>query len=282
MDVSIIIVNYNTTQLVIDCINSIHEKTKSVNFEIIVVDNNSPDRSIENLKTIFPEIKLILSEKNAGFGAGNNLGNKYATGKYLFLLNSDTLLLDNAIYEFFTFMEKTPNAGVCGGNLLTKDLKPNFSFARYKPNLWLSINELFFHFYPLIFYKKNWSSPIDNKILKINGYICGADFFVIRKIYNKIGGFDEDFFMYSEEAELSYRIENLGYKFYVLPYVKIIHFDGGSQNNNSLRKLKWMYESKKLYYKKTKNKLYYIVLLINNLTYLKSKLKIKLFKNINK
>ncbi|WP_313377235.1 glycosyltransferase family 2 protein [Chishuiella sp.] len=276
---SIIIVNYNTTQLVIDCVNSIYDNTKNINFEIIVVDNNSPDRSIENIKSIFPEIKLILSEKNAGFGAGNNLGNKHAIGKYLFLLNSDTLLLDNAVYEFFKFMQKTPNAGVCGGNLLTKELNPNFSFARFKPNFWLSISELFFNIYPRIRYKNELFYSLEKNIVKINGFICGADYFVTKSIFDKVNGFDEDFFMYFEEVELSYRIENLGYKFYILPHVKIIHFDGGSQNINSKNKKKWIIDSKKMYYKKTNNKFYTITNFIDSITTFRIKLKEKILNN---
>jgi len=265
MDVSIILVNYNTTQLVINCLKSIYEKTKSVNFEIIVVDNNSPDRSIENLKAIFPEIKLILSKKNGGFGAGNNLGNKYAIGKYLFFLNSDTLLLENTLLDFFNFMEKTPNAGACGGNLLTEDLKPNISFERLKPNLISSINRLFFNIFTRIIYKNQLYFSIDKKPIIINGYICGADFFLSKEIFDKVGGFDEDFFMYYEETELSYRISNLGLKFYILPNVKIIHLEGGSQKDNSSNKIKWMKESRKIYYKKTSNKFSRLTLFIDSI-----------------
>lgn len=281
MDVSIIIVNYNTTQLVIDCVNSIYNKTKNINFEIIVVDNNSPDRSIENIKSIFPEIKLILSKKNAGFGAGNNLGNKHAIGKYLFLLNSDTLLLDNAVYEFFTFMEKTPNAGVCGGNLLTKELNPNMSFHRLRPSIILSFNEFCFNLFTRILYKNQLYYSYSNQPININGFITGADFFINKKIFDKLNGFDEDFFMYYEETELSYRIKKLGYKFHILPHVKIIHFDGGSQNKNSSNKENWMKESKKLYYKKTNNKLYKLANYFDKLNDKRANLKNKLLKIIN-
>lgn len=279
MDVSIIIVNYNTTQLVIDCINSIYDKTKDINFEIIVVDNNSPDRSIENLQAIFPEIKLILSEKNAGFGAGNNLGNKHAIGKYLFLLNSDTLLLDNSVYEFFKFMERTPKAGVCGGNLLTKELKPNMSFNHTSPCLLSSINSLFFNIYTRIKYKNQLFYSIEKNIVEIKGFIIGADYFVNKSIFDKINGFDEDFFMYYEETELSYRIKKLGFKFFILPHIKIIHLDGGSQNGNSKNKEKWMSESKKMYYKKTNNKFYTISNFIDSITNFRIKFKEKIFNN---
>lgn len=99
MDVSIIIVNYNTYDLTLDCINSIKEKTNNIKYEIIVVDNNSPNRIIENLK--LENVRLVLNSKNGGFGYANNIGNKYAKGKYLFFLNSDTILMNNAIFELF-------------------------------------------------------------------------------------------------------------------------------------------------------------------------------------
>lgn len=257
MDVSVIIVNYNTTQLVLDCIETIYEYTKDVNFEIIVVDNNSPDRSIERLNDDFPNVKLILNDINSGFGAANNLGNKYATGKYLFFLNSDTLLISNAIFDFFQFMERTTDAGVCGGNLLTKELKPNMSFVRIKPSLFYHINELFFELFTKALYFKSYRFLNHNNILEIKGFIIGADFFVRKKVFEKVKGFDEDFFMYYEEVELTYRIEKLNYKSYVLPFVKIIHLEGGSTLSHN--KIKWMDESQKLYYKKTNTKYYTLV-----------------------
>lgn len=271
MDVSVIIVNYNTTQLVIDCIETIYEHTKDVNFEIIVVDNNSPNRSIEKLNDIFPYVKLILNDKNSGFGAANNLGNKYAIGKYLFLLNSDTLLISNAIFDFFQFMEKTPDAGICGGNLLTKDLKPNMSFLRIKPSLIVKINELFFGLILRFIYIDNWSFAHQEQVLEINGFVSGADFFVKKALFDQVGGFDEDFFMYFEEVELTHRIEKLNYKSFILPSVKIIHLEGGSTFTEN--KANWQRESQKLYFQKTKQKYYKAVVVVDKLINFKKKLK---------
>lgn len=252
MNVSVIIVNYNTTQLVIDCINSIYEHTKDILFEVIVVDNDSKNRTIEQLNEIFPFVRLVLNDKNSGFGAANNLGNKYAKGKYLFLLNSDTLLLDNAIKQFYDFMEITPEAGVCGGNLLTKDLKPNFSFEHLQPSLLNSIDKLFFRPYQRIKYGKNRCFLHEDKPTIIKGFTSGADYFIIKKLYNKIGGFDEHFFMYYEDVELTNRVHQSKFKSYIIPSVKIIHLDGGSQSKNQSKKNKWMVESLAYYFKKTR------------------------------
>ena len=137
MDVSIIIVNYNTADLIVDCIESINRYTKDISFEIIVVDNNSSDKSCSVLEEKFNNIILIKSKDNLGFGRANNLGALTAKGKYLLLLNSDILLIDNSIKKFFDFMEEQPNeVAACGGNLYYPDMRPNFSYSLYYPSLW--------------------------------------------------------------------------------------------------------------------------------------------------
>ena len=152
MDVSIIIVNYNTYDLTLDCINSIKEKTNNIKYEIIVVDNNSPNRIIENLK--LENVRLVLNSKNGGFGYANNIGNKYAKGKYLFFLNSDTILMNNAIFELFEFMEKKSNVGICGGNLYTLEHKPTISFERFKPSLINTVDNYLGDFLKKRFFKE--------------------------------------------------------------------------------------------------------------------------------
>lgn len=252
IDVSIIIINYNTYNLVLDCIKSIIEKTNGITFEIVVVDNNSMKRDIEDLNKVFPFVRLILNNKNDGFGAGNNEGNKYASGKYLFFLNSDTLLINNAILEMFKFMEATTTAGVCGGNLFNLNLSPNISFERCKPRALV----FFYNFVADFFYRKLFNQSryfeYGNTPKKINGYISGANFFVSKEIFDKVGGFDECFFMYYEEVDLTLRINHLGLFSYVIPQAKIIHLEGGSQLPSSKMKNKWMNESRNYYFKKNK------------------------------
>ena len=127
MNVSIIIVNYNTSNLLKDCLCSIIEKTQFIEYEIIVVDNNSGDDSVAMVEQQFTNVKLIKNNINLGFGKANNIGYTYAKGKYLFLLNTDTLLINNAIKILFDFMEdpKHSSVGSCGGNLYTNNLKTN-------------------------------------------------------------------------------------------------------------------------------------------------------------
>ena len=129
IEVSIILVHYKTLELTTNVIKSIYKKTKEVIFEIIVVDNASNDGSIEKIERKFKnQIKIIKNNENVGFGRANNIGVKEAKGKYIFLLNTDTILINNAIKILFEFIEKNKKIAVVGGNLYTKDLKPAHSF----------------------------------------------------------------------------------------------------------------------------------------------------------
>lgn len=245
MDVSIIIVNYNTSFLLDNCLNSLLEKTKEINFEIIVVDNASSDNSLSMMKQKYSQIKLIESNVNLGFGKANNLGAKYATGKYLFLLNTDTLLVNNAIKILFDFMEtgSNLNIGACGGNLYNLDLTPNFSYSLNFP----SLMNIFCYRSRLSFLHKSENFN-DTDTVKDVSIIIGADFFVRKKIYDKIGGFDPSFFMYVEDSELCYRIKKLNYRIVSVPMAKIIHLQGKSSSNSF--KLQTEFQGYLIFFKK--------------------------------
>lgn len=253
VDVSIIIVNYNTNDLVIQCINSVLLHTKHVEFEIIVVDNNSPDRKIENLNEIFPEVKLILNDSNSGFGAANNIGARFALGKYIFLLNSDTLLVDNSIKTLYDFIAQNSDyVGACGGNLCDENLKPATSFTRFMPSLLLDLDSLFFNSISKVFYDGDIFSSTAKLPFKISGNISGADLMLSKGLFDELGGFDESFFMYYEETDLLFRLREKGYQTYIVPESKIIHLEGASEAFKPV-KWDWSYQSKKKYYIKNKS-----------------------------
>lgn len=239
MDISVIIVNYHSAKMVIDCINSIYEKTKGVSYEIIVVDNASGDGSVETLRDTFGEkITVISSSVNLGFGKANNLGARQATGKYLFLLNPDTLLVNNAMKILYDYLEEKPKVGVAGGNLFSPDMTPTPSFCRVFDDLHLEKK------------RASWAALLGDRIcakLHIGqnrpmeefnhtelpqkvAYIFGADMMLPRVLFEKIGGFDPDFFMYAEEEELTWRITELGYDVVCVPRAKIIHLEGATLN----------------------------------------------------
>lgn len=227
MDVSVIIVNYNTLELTKNTIESVIEKTQKIEYEIILVDNASTDGSVEFFETKYREkIIFIKNDKNLGFGRANNKGIKIAKGKYIFLLNSDTLLINNAIKILYDFMEKNQSCGICGGNLYDKDLKPTNScfnsVLNYK-SLYLEkvLKKLRLNSDKNIGFNYT-STPKEVKV------IIGADMMLSKKLLTEIKGFDEDFFMYHEENELCVRAIKKGYKIYSIPEAKIIHLEGKS------------------------------------------------------
>lgn len=252
-DVSIIIVNYNTYDLVLQCIESVIKNTKEISYEIIVVDNNSPNREIEKLNEVYPQVKLILNDNNSGFGVANNIGSKAANGKFLFLLNSDTIAIDNSICNLYKFIDENKNVGACGGNLCDANLKPASSFTRIMPSILADVDYFFNNIYSKVLYGKNLNYCYEKFPILIKGNISGADLMIPKKLFDELGGFDENFFMYYEETDLLFRIRLKGYETYIVPSSKIIHLEGASESVKSI-KLDWTYESKEKYYLKHKTK----------------------------
>lgn len=256
IDVSIIIVNYNTKDLILHCLHSIFENTVGIGFEVIVVDNASVDGSCTAIKEKFPQVCLVSSENNLGFGKANNLGVKLASGTFLFLLNSDTLLIENSIKILKDFLEKSndPTIAVVGCKLLDKNKKPHISYGNFP-----SIYQEIFEYGLLKIFKKYYAEKLSLSIVdkgsekKNVDYIIGADMFFKKSIFDAIGGFDEDFFLYYEETEICFRLTKLGYKIVWNPDTSIIHYIGSS-GKTSKKFNYWIFEqlqiSKNLYYKK--------------------------------
>lgn len=221
MDVSVIIVNYNTRQMTCDCLHSIRMHTKDINYEVIVVDNASTDGSVEHIKTHFDGIRVISSDRNLGFGKANNKGALEARGKYLFFLNSDTLLLNNAIHFFYNYMERNKEVGAVGGILLNEQGQVSFSYNRFpspRTEIKYVLNKLF---------RRPTIPTLPSQPVSVD-FISGADLFIPKVIFERLNGFDPEFFMYYEEVDLQKRMELLGLKRIILPGVRIIHLEGGS------------------------------------------------------
>ena len=278
MDVSIIIVNYNTLDLTRRCIESVINQTKDVSYEIILVDNASSDGS----KAFFEKwdfIKYIYSTKNLGFGLGNNLGIDLASGKYILFLNSDTLLLNNAIKILYDFMEHNEEVGVCGGNLFDSNMEPTISFDRNRPSLISVLNDLSGSRIYKLLYGKNLTFNFTKKPISV-GYVSGADMMVRKKTIDQVGGFSKDFFMYYEETELTDRVNKLGYSIYSVPLAKVQHLEGKSFGENALlfneKKETMKLESFMIYLKKCHSKLIqFIMIKLQKLIYIKQILKWK-------
>lgn len=231
MDVSIIIVNYNTKELLANCINSIYKNTSNVNFEIVIVDNASTDGSQEFIKKNFSDVLLIESDENLGFGKANNLGAKSASGDFLFLLNSDTILLNNAIFLFLDFYNKNKflNIGCLGGLLVDQNgnsIHSSESFPLKRRIFFDIINNYFRGLFRSPF--KRETLEFENKCYFEVDYITGADLFISKELFFKVEGFDPRFFMYYEETDLQKKVSRLGLKRFIIKEPKIIHLEGAS------------------------------------------------------
>lgn len=264
MQISIIIVNYNTKHLTADCIDSIIAKTSEVKYEIILVDNASSDGSQEKFSSD-GRILFLEAGDNLGFGKANNLGAQHAKGDYIFFLNSDTLLLNNAIYEMWRYCEehKEDNIGGLGCILCDGNNQRCHSYA--KLNTWKDIVKSYF-IAPFCKSKAKEIMAMDaedeSKDAFEVGYVTGADLFVSRKVIDECGCFDPDFFMYSEESEMQWRFKKHGYKNMIIKSPKIMHLEGMSQakkKSPTMKKIIMTQSSLYLYVKKTSSKFEYLL-----------------------
>lgn len=233
LDLSVIIVSYNTRNILHDCLKSLYKNTP-LKFEVIIVDNASTDGSIEMIKKNFPKVRLIVNKENKGFGGGNNQGSKIAKSDYLLLLNSDTVIKDDAIAKTLNYAKSQKNLGAISCQLLNKDgsIQPS---GGYFPNLanlitWqFGLDDL-----PIVgSIIQNLIKPVHPKLSFYTGpkkmdWVTGAFTIIPTKIYKQVGGFDEKIFMYAEELELCYRIKKRGYEVRYYPKFSITHLGGKS------------------------------------------------------
>lgn len=231
--ISIIIVSYNTKKLLRDCLNSLFEAGKDMNCEVIIVDNASTDGSVRVAKEFenFLNIKLIVNKVNKGFGGANNQGIKIAGSDLLLLLNSDTIVNKNALERPLSYMKENKNVGVLGCKLVGIDGNVQSS-GGYFPNLfnvffWMTFLDDIKPIYIRI--KPYHINPnFENEYIREQDWVTGAYFMIRKKIFDDLGGFDEDYFMYVEEMDYCYRIKSKNWKIIYYPYSDIVHLGGAS------------------------------------------------------
>lgn len=247
---SIIIVNYNSARVLKNCLQSIRE-TDITDSEVILIDNNSSEESEQsNFAKLVKEfedlrLKFISLPENRGFGAANNEGAKIAQGKYLFILNPDTILrpTKNPLQKIIAFMESHPKAGIAGPKLLTPSGTVQWWGCGFKTSLSMLVK------YNLgLIPKKLWNSqqPIESY------WVSGAALCVPKEIFERLRGFDENFFMYFEDEDIGWRVQEAGYKVYYLGDISITHLGGQSFKKEDVKpyKKKYFYESMVYFYKK--------------------------------
>ena len=250
--ISIIIVNYKVKEELFECIDSIYSSKPKTPFEIIIVDNDEVKTIEKDLRKKFPKARYIESEKNLGFGGGNNLGAKFAKGEYLFFLNPDTRVLRNSIDNLFNFIKSNKNIGIVSPLLVDSNLSP-FKTQSKKELTPISALYSFSLLRKLFPYKSIYNDKFfdtwDRSIPIETDTIPGAAIMVSKKLFDKVSGFDERFFLYFEENDLSRRIKNLDYKLFINPKSKIIHKVGQSTKQVKNRD-KYFTKSRFLYLKK--------------------------------
>jgi len=230
--VSIIIVNWNTKEMLQDCIKSIPIGAGNISYQIIVVDNASGDGSAEVIGKNFPEIILIKNNKNKGFAYACNQGAAAAKNTYLFFLNPDTLLEKDCLQNLVSFSDKQSWMGAVGPQLIGRDGKIQNS-VRYFPRIRdILIRDTFLKKIIPVSKKKKFLVRISQKEPSSVEQISGAAFLIRRDLWKDIGGMDERFFMFYEEVDLCKRLKDLGYGIYYLPSARIVHRGGGSRKQD--------------------------------------------------
>ena len=250
MDLSIVILNYQTFELTKNTINSIFEYEYPFSYEVLLVDNASGDDSLSRLKDYFKDnVIFIESSKNNGFAAGNNQALKIAKGKYQLLLNSDTIVWENTLESIYYYMEKHTDVGATGCRVLLENGDLDKACKRSFPN----VKNSFFRLFHIPTKSKddnyNLDSLPDDGVYEID-CLTGAFMFIRKEALDEVGFLDETFFMYGEDIDLCFRIKQAGWKIVYYGKSKITHFKGASSKKQKSKLIYEFYRAMYVYYKK--------------------------------
>jgi GT2 family glycosyltransferase len=245
---SIIILSYNTSDLLHQCLSALYTYLPE-QAEVIVVDNDSSDGSVEMIKKQFPKVSIVINKENLGFAAGINIGVKKATGTYLLLLNSDAMIQDNGISDMITFLEHDRTIGVLGGLLVNEDGTIQRSYGS-------------FYTLPAVtrmLLVGDKGELIGQTIAKPEAvdWVSGGFMLIRKEIFDTIDGFDGNFFMYIEDMEFCYRVIKHGYKVCIFPSVRVYHVGQGSSNRSFA--VQHIYKGLRYFYKKHRKPWEYMI-----------------------
>ena len=229
IDISVIIVNWNTKDLLRNCLNSLSKTVHNLIFEVIVIDNASSDGSVAMLESEFPSVIRIVNTENKGFGVANNQAFAIMKGKYTLSLNTDTILMPEAVNKLWNFCEANDKVGIICGQLLNADGSKQNSIASFPSLLTLAANTslleyMFPCWYPSKRYKHTSPIEVDSAI--------GACMMIRKKALDEAGAFDERYFFFFEETDLAYTMRLKGWKIYHVPNAFIYHLQGQSVGHN--------------------------------------------------
>jgi GT2 family glycosyltransferase len=253
VDLSIVIVNYNVKEFLQNLIHSIFKAGEKISYEVIIVDNASDDGSVELLQEKFPDVKLIVNGKNLGFSRANNIGMSVAKGKYILLINPDSIVQEDTFEKMVSFFEDTPDAGLAGCKILNPDGTLQLACRRSFPGPWTSFCKVIglSNLFPKskFFARYNLTYLDEDKTYEVDA-ISGSFMMIKKETLEKVGNFDEQFFMYGEDLDWCYRIQKAGYKVYYVHNTQIIHYKGESTKRSGIDETKVFYAAMHLFVKK--------------------------------
>ena len=253
MDLSVIVVSWNTRELLRSCLRSVYDTANGLQFEVVVVDNGSSDGSCGMVVAEFPQAILIRNEANRGFAAANNQAILESTGRYVLLLNPDTAVRPGALSTLVRFLDEHPDAGAAGSLLLDPDggMQPSCSpMPTLSRELWrlLHLDVV----WPYASYTmRTWSRQIPREV----DVVQGACLMLRREALAQAGYLDEDYFIYTEEVDLCHRVQEHGWKVYWVPTAEVVHYGGRSTRQVAGPMFLWLYRSKVLFFRKRRGRL---------------------------
>ena len=253
MELSVIIVSFNVKDFLRQCLSSAEIASGKIDCEIFVVDNNSVDGSVEMVKSEFPNVKLLINKTNSGFSAANNQAIKKSVGRFVLLLNPDTIVEKDTFSKCIDFMNNHLDAGAMGVRMVNGEGRFLAESKRALPDPGTAFFKIFgfaFLFPKSQTFNRYYLPHIDSREASLTEVISGAFMFIRREALNKTGFLDEDFFMYGEDIDLSYRLLQTGYNNYYFPQIGIVHFKGKSTARNSYKDILLFYKAMRIYVRK--------------------------------
>jgi hypothetical protein len=230
---SIVVLSYNTREILHKCLLSLNKVRGEIAFEVIVVDNGSNDGSVDLVKNNFPQIRLIENKINRGFAGGNNSARGYCKGKYVLFLNSDTQVFENTLKSTVEYLDKHKSVGALTCKLLLPGGGLDKDARRAFVNPWIGLTHLFLRLDRIFpkskIFARYWYGYVPEDKIHTVDVIQGAYFLTKKSLLDSLGWFDEDYFMDGEDIDLCWRIRQKGYKIVYYPKVSIIHFKGLSK-----------------------------------------------------
>lgn len=251
MDISIVIVNYNTHEHLRKCLDSIYENEENINIEIIVVDNNSPQKDILSFPDIYKSVKYLFLESNKGFGYGCNRGVEMATGKYILLLNPDIEVTKNSIAELFNYAEVNPNIAAYTGLLMYENNELAYCFNDFPGLKWEMMEAFGVGAEDTVNKMLQRDEIVQNVPFDID-WAHGACLMIRKNVYEEVNGFDENIFLYYEDMDIQKKIKDCKYRNVCIPKSRFYHYERSSVRDNKSQRVYYFYmhKSKKYYLSK--------------------------------